>query len=166
MHECTEEACTEDENSLQSLSEPNDLTNTKYGVLDDFFDKVGGSTKTQDKEAALMAHEKNEETFDTKKWLGDSGASLHVGKDDKYMMAVKPTQEKVTIGDSTTVTMEGRSKACLTTSEGQYLQLEDCLYIPDFDRNIISLGRFASKGHRIEMTKPGSRCGASTERTR
>ena len=46
-----------------------------------------------------MADEKNEETFDTKKWLGDSGASLHVCKDDKYMTAVKPTQEKVTIGD-------------------------------------------------------------------
>ena len=69
------------------------------------------------------------------------------------MMAVKPTQEKVTIGDSTTVTAEGRSTACLTTLEGQDLQLEDFLYIPDFDRNIISLGRFASKGHRIEMTK-------------
>ena len=66
-----------------------------------------------------MADEKNEETFDTKKWLGDSGASSHVCKDDKYMMAVKPTQEKVTIGDSTTVTAEGRGTACLTTSEGE-----------------------------------------------
>ena len=48
-----EEACTEDENSLPSLSDPNELTNTKYGVLDDFFDKFGGgSTKTQDKETA------------------------------------------------------------------------------------------------------------------
>ena len=59
------------------------------------------------------------------------------------MTVVKPTQEKVTIGDSTTVTAEGCGTACLTTSEGQDLQLEDCLYIPDFDRNIISLGRFA-----------------------
>ena len=33
------------------------------------------------------------------------------------------------------------------------LNLEDCLYIPQFDRNIIFLGRFASKGHRIEMTQ-------------
>ena len=66
-------------------------------MLDDFFDKFGGgSTKTEDKDAA---NGKNEETFDTKKWLGDSGASSHVCKDDKYMTAVKPTQEKVTIGD-------------------------------------------------------------------
>ena len=47
------------------------------------------------------------------------------------MTAVRPTQEKVTIGDSTMVTAEGRSTACLTTSEGQDLQLEDCLYIPE-----------------------------------
>ena len=66
-HECTDEASTEDENSLQGLSEPNDLNNTKYGVLDDFFDKFGGgSTKTEGKDAALMADEKNEETFDTR----------------------------------------------------------------------------------------------------
>ena len=58
-----------------------------------------------------MADEKNEEAFDTKKWLGDSGASPHVCKDDKFMTAVKPTQEKVTIGDSTTVTAEGRGTA-------------------------------------------------------
>ena len=69
------------------------------------------------------------------------------------MIKVKPTQEKVTIGDSTTVTADGRGTACMTTSEGQDLQLDDCLYFPNFDRNIISLGRFASKGHQIEMTK-------------
>ena len=52
-HACTDEASTEDENSLQVLSKPTDFTNTKYGVLDDFFDKFGGgSTKTEDKEAA------------------------------------------------------------------------------------------------------------------
>ena len=50
-----------------------------YGVLDDFFDKFGGGTsKTQENNVALMADEKNEETFNTKKWLGDSGASSHV----------------------------------------------------------------------------------------
>ena len=69
------------------------------------------------------------------------------------MNNVKPTQEKVTIGDSTTVTANGRGMACLATSEGKYLNLEDCLYIPQFDRYIISLGRFPSKGHRIEMTE-------------
>ena len=69
------------------------------------------------------------------------------------MNNVKTTQEKVTIGDSTTVTANGRGTACLATSEGKDLNLADCLYIPQFDRNIISLGRFASKGHRIEMTE-------------
>ena len=57
---------------------------------------------------------------------------LALPRDDKYMTAVKPTQEKVTTGDSMTVMAEGRGTACLTTSEGQDLQLEDCLYIPDF----------------------------------
>ena len=79
-----------------------------------------------------MADENNEETFNTKKWLGDSGASSHVCKDGDYMNNVKPTQEKVTIGDSTTVTANGRGTACLVTSEGKDLNLEDCLYIPQF----------------------------------
>ena len=76
-------------------------------MLVDFFDKFGGGTsKTQEDNAALMADEKNEETFNTKKWLGDSGASSHICKDSNYMNNVKTTQEKVTIGDSTTVTVE------------------------------------------------------------
>ena len=66
---------------------------------------------------------------------------------------MKPTQEKVTMGDSTTVTEHERGMACLATAKGKDLNLEDCLYIPQFDRNIISLGRVASKGHRIEMTE-------------
>ena len=57
------------------------------------------------------------------------------------MNNVKTTQEKVTIGDLTTVTANGRGTACLATLEGKDLNLEDCLYIPQFDRNIISLGR-------------------------
>ena len=42
------------------------------------------------------------------------------------MTEVKPSQEKVTIGDSMTVTADRCGTACLTTSEGQDLQLEDC----------------------------------------
>ena len=79
-----------------------------------------------------MADENNEETFNTKKWLGDSGASSHVCK-DSYMNNVKTTQEKVTIGDLTTVTANERSMAFLATLEGKDLNLEDCLYIPQFD---------------------------------
>ena len=73
--------------------------------------------------------------------VGDSGASSHIFKDGNFMNNMKPTQEKVTIGDSTTVTANGCVMACLATSEGKDLNLEDCLYIPQFDRNIISLGR-------------------------
>ena len=75
----------------------------------------------------------NEETFNTKKWLGDSRASSHICKDSDYMNNVKPTQEKVTIGDLTTVTANGFGTACLATLEGKDLNLEDCLYIPQFD---------------------------------
>ena len=94
------------------MFDPNEKDDTIYGVLDNFFDKFGGGTsKTQEDNAALMAIEKNEETFNTKKWLGDSRASSHVCKDGNYMNNVKPTQEKVTIGDSTTVTANGRGTA-------------------------------------------------------
>ena len=74
-------------------------------------------------------------------------------KDSDYMNNMKLSQEKVTIGDSATVTANRRGTACLATLEGKDLNLEDCLYIPQFNRNIISLGRFASKGHQIEMTE-------------
>ena len=53
------EDCLEDENSLPSLFDPNEKDDTTYGVLDDFFDQFGGGTsKTQEDNAALMADEK------------------------------------------------------------------------------------------------------------
>ena len=70
------------------------------------------------------------------------------------MKNLRNTQEKVTIGDSSSVTATGRGTASLVTSEGHKLDLDECLYIPEFDRNICSLGRFAKKGHDIEMTLP------------
>ena len=57
----------------------------------------------------------------------------------------------MTIGDSSTVTAEARGKAHLQTYEGQIIDLDEVLFIPGFDRNIISLGRFAQKGHHVEM---------------
>ena len=58
-HEATDEDCSEDEISLLSLFDPNEKDDTTYGVLDDFFDKFGGSTrKTQEDNTALMADEK------------------------------------------------------------------------------------------------------------
>ena len=54
-----DEDCSEDENSLPSLFDPNEKDDTTFGVLDDFFDKFGGSTsKTQEDNAALMDDEK------------------------------------------------------------------------------------------------------------
>ena len=64
-HEAMDEDCSEDENSLPSLFDPNEEDDTTNGVLDDFFDMFGGGTsKTQEDNAALMADEK---TFNTKK---------------------------------------------------------------------------------------------------
>ena len=79
------------------------------------------------------------------------GASSHVCNDMKYMGKSNPSEEKVTIGDSSTVKAEAHGMAHLKTTEGQMVDLDDTLYIPEFDQNIISLGRFALKGHRIEM---------------
>jgi hypothetical protein len=79
---------------------------------------------------------------------------LHICTDGDCINNLKNTQEKVTIGDLSSVTATGRGTASLVTSEGHKLDLDECLYILEFDRNICSLGRFAKKGHKIEMTEP------------
>ena len=90
----------------------------------------------------------------TSKWLVDLGASSHICTDGDYMNNFRNTQEKVTIVDSSSVTATGRGTASLVTSEGHKLDLDECLYIPEFDQNICSLERFARKGHNIKMTLP------------
>ncbi|WP_317203071.1 hypothetical protein [Janthinobacterium sp.] len=84
-------------------------------------------------------------------WLGDYGASLHACNDAKYMSKVRPSTDQVTISDSSTVTAKARGKAHLQTEYGQIIDLDEVLFIPGFDRNIISVERFAQKGHHVEM---------------
>ena len=63
-HEAMDEDCSEDENSLPSLFDPNEKDDTTYGVLDDFFDKFsGGTSKTKEDNAALMADEEKQENL-------------------------------------------------------------------------------------------------------
>jgi hypothetical protein len=114
-------------------------------IDDSFFDHFG-----MDEEDAHMAESGALGQNNLDKWMGDSGASLHCCKNAAFMVSTKPCEVQVTIGDSSTMKATARGVATLLTEAGP-VNLEECLYIPEIDRNIISLSRFAIKGHHIEM---------------
>jgi hypothetical protein len=48
-------------------------------------------------------------------------------------------------------THQGTAK--IKTSTGQAVNLEDCLLVPELDRNIIAITKFSDKGHKIDIDK-------------
>ena len=100
------------------------------GVDDNFWDYFESCDAKKSEDNVLMAASGHQ---GTDKWLADSGASSHICTDGDYMNNLKNTQEKVTIGDSSSVTATGRSTVSLVTSEGHKFDLDECLYIPEFD---------------------------------
>ena len=124
-----EEDYSSDEESLLSLEDVEQKEKEDYAVDESFFDYFGEHVN-QD---VFMVKATATKIISNDKWLGDSGASSHVCNDMKYMGKSNPSDEKVTIGDSSTVKAEARGTAHLKTMEGQAVDLDDTLYIPEFD---------------------------------
>jgi hypothetical protein len=85
------------------------------GVDDDFWDYFESCDAKKSENNDHMAASGHQ---GTDKWLADSGASSHICTDGDCVNNLKNTQEKVTIGNSSSVTATGRGTASLVTSEG------------------------------------------------
>lgn len=125
---------------------------------DSFFDHFTYD-KTKDEvtkkvcDTCLMADRYKKHTRN--KWLGDSGASQHVCNDKKLMTNLKTTNESVIIGNSEEMkaTHQGDVVPLFAHDDSRDVDLNDALLIPEFDHNIMSLAKFAEKGHKIIMSK-------------
>jgi Reverse transcriptase (RNA-dependent DNA polymerase) len=87
-------------------------------------------------------------------WLGDSGATVHVCNDERYTVGnMRPTERTIRVANDEAIkaTLIGDVEIELVSKE--ILVLRDCLYVPQLNRNIISLTQLISEGHNIQMTE-------------
>jgi len=86
------------------------------------------------------------------KWLIDSGASVHVTNDRNDLQGAQATQQEVTIGDGKAMTakLTGSKPTVLMDGTGNKIELKEMLFIPSFNKKIISLSRLLDDGYQVQ----------------
>ena len=80
-------------------------------------------------------------SFYPEAWLLDSGATVHITNTKTLMQDLTPAEHDVTIGDGSIVKANWKGTVYLRINSGHILKLTNVLFIPGFNRNILSLPR-------------------------
>ena len=82
-------------------------------------------------------------------WLVDSGATVHITNDKSHMFNKKTTENHVTIGDGSKIVGRLQGSLLLHTTSNHKVKLNHVLYLPGFNRNILSMARLLEHGNEI-----------------
>jgi hypothetical protein len=78
-------------------------------------------------------------------WIGDSGASCHMIRDDSYMFDCRPIKSYIKVGDGKTITCNkiGKVRMMVIQNDGTstIVVLHDCKYVPALFVNLFSITR-------------------------
>ena len=85
-------------------------------------------------------------------WLFDSGATVHMTTDPKYMEEMEPTDKEVTVGNGNTIKATSKGNLTLKHPQGHMLKLSNVLYVPKFNRNILSMGRILKNNTSVKAS--------------
>ena len=88
-----------------------------------------------------------------KKYLGDSGANAHIVVDDTMVQNLIDWEQQIKVGGRTMLTSTKKSDLAIQTESGPIIGLMDVLVVPNFGKNIISIGAFVAKGAEFVVKK-------------
>ena len=80
-------------------------------------------------------------------WLLDSGATVHITNNRDLLIDPQPCNNTVTVGDGTESTARLEGSVKLELQDGNKVLLREVWYIPDFNKNIVSLSKLLAGGH-------------------
>lgn len=89
-------------------------------------------------------------------WHLDSGATDHITSHRTKVTDFKPCESAVKIANKESTSVMGREKVQIQSSEecdGTYIMLEDVLYVPDLNGNLLSDGRIEEWGFHVTFTQ-------------
>ena len=86
-----------------------------------------------------------------KEWWIDTGTTHHVCLDRKTFSTFEPieTEEKVFMGNSTTLEIKGQGKVVLKMTSGKELTMTNVLYVPKMYKNLVFGSLLNSHGFRL-----------------
>jgi hypothetical protein len=90
----------------------------------------------------------NSVNYDDETWLVDSGASRHMTgfKDSLSNLTKKDSSHHVRLGDNSYYPIKGIGNAFYSLDSGKYLKMENVLYVPGLQKNLLSISGLEEKG--------------------
>ena len=84
-------------------------------------------------------------------WLVDSGASRHKTgfKDSLSNLTKKDSSHRVRLGDNSSYPIKGIGNAFYSLDSGKHLKMENVLYVPGLQKNLLSISGLEEKGFRV-----------------
>ncbi|KAL1467807.1 hypothetical protein MTO96_025945 [Rhipicephalus appendiculatus] len=89
-------------------------------------------------------------------WHLDSGATDHMTSHWTKFKDFKPCESAVETANRASMSVSGRGKVQIQLSEecgGAYVTLEDVLYVPDLNGNLLSVGRIEERGFYVTFAE-------------
>ena len=88
------------------------------------------------------------------RWLLDSGSTIHVTNSDKYFFNVEKTDSIIVVGTGNTMRAKYKGTIVLAQSTSkEKLVLNNVLYVPNFNQNIISASLLLQQGYSLNGDK-------------
>ncbi|KAL4272302.1 hypothetical protein GQ457_13G009650 [Hibiscus cannabinus] len=97
----------------------------------------------------FMAYQENAASH-SNIWFLDSGCSNHMtGVKSMFNEIDETFKQKVTLGDSKQIQVEGKGNVAVKSSSGNVKLLYDVYYIPSLSQNLLSVGQLMATGYSI-----------------
>ncbi|CAH9143287.1 unnamed protein product [Cuscuta epithymum] len=92
---------------------------------------------------------------DVNEWMVDSGATKHICKNKSVFTSFSTTmgddEELVYLADSKTAKVHGKGKVLLKLTSGKSLSLNDVLYVPEIQTNLVSVSLLVKVGIKVSF---------------
>ncbi|GAU48263.1 hypothetical protein TSUD_405090 [Trifolium subterraneum] len=105
-----------------------------------------------DKEVVTFMAAMSEEQLANGEWFLDTGCSNHMtGHKDWLIKFDSLRKSKVRLADSRSIQAEGIGNIIIKRRDGSSAEIEDILYVPGMDCNLLSVGQLIEKGFSVSI---------------
>ena len=100
----------------------------------------------------MMVTTTSNESCNSESWFLDTGCSNHINGNKTWLREVDPGRNtKVKLADHRVLVAEGMGNIAVEGRNGKMAIIEEVLYVPGMQCNLLSVGQFIQKGYSVNM---------------
>ena len=113
---------------------------------------IAQETSSSEEDPVLLMMTTSFDKSDSLTWYLDSGCSNHMTCHEDWLCDLdKSRRRRVRFADGRTITAEGIGNMMVSRKNGKATLIEEVLFVPEMDCNLISLGQLLEKKFSIVM---------------